>query len=174
MWCRSYDCTDYDTDHNIVCCKVKLELKKQHESEGELKKQHESEGKLKKQHESEGELKKQHESEGELKKQHESEGELKKQHESEGDVSQHNIEPQLDQKPKKPDVDDVKKDDERKPWITLPKCFISLKVNAASKIEKRCHKRRETNYKRNVQLKHELWHGSTDHRQRQPKRAQRR
>ena len=42
--CRSCDCASYDTDHNIVCCTVKLELKEQHESEGELKKQHESEG----------------------------------------------------------------------------------------------------------------------------------
>ena len=122
--CRSCDCASYDTDHNIVYCKVKLELKKQHESEG--------------------------------------------------DVSNHNIEPELDLKPKKPDVDDVKNDVERKPLIKPSKCFISLKVNAASKIDKRCHKHRETNHKRNVHLKHELWHGSTDHRQRQSKRAQRR
>ena len=105
---RCCDCGSYDSDHNIVACKVKLYLKKQHESEGELKlkKQQESEGelKLKKQHESEGELKlkKQHESEGELmlKKQHESEGELKlkKQHESEGELKlkkQHESEGEL-------------------------------------------------------------------------------
>ena len=36
VWSRSCDCASYDTDHNIVACKVKLKLKEQHDIEPEL------------------------------------------------------------------------------------------------------------------------------------------